>query len=416
MTKSKNNSKRTRRPQVVIAVLLAIITPIIAGLFFNDYRGVPFGWFITFIWYLAILGAFVTFLLYYALFVLPPHEGEYWWEGVRLIWRNITNPLNIPDGASRHAKAPYPGANTLPLSFKYLKAGILRSHQALAIGKGNHFERAAGPGYVRLRRGERIIQVIDLRKHRRSAKTNAITRDGISVEVNATVNFHVRRLENLMAGEKRPYTYDPNAIFEAAQLTSFDDQDKPTVWSEQIAPQAASYFANAVSIYDLNTLLQNPRILGDANENIQRELAAHFGAMGVEINTLRGTVVDYPSEILDQRLNTWRAPHQSRIQIVRAAGEAEEMRRMKRARARAQIEIIQNIIQNIDEMRRAGHANLTEVVTLRMIEALEDAMASNRLQTILPERILAALVMETQGQIRNLLPPVADKNNNEDEP
>ncbi len=96
------------------------------------------------------------------------------------------------------------------------------------------------------------------------------------------------------------------------------------------------------------------------------------------------------------------------VTIRRAEGDAEAIRRKKHARARAQIEIIQAIIQNIEEMRRMEQVNLNEVVTLRMIEELEKAMGNNTLQRMIPEQMLARLVMETQGQMRELLPPARE--------
>ena len=57
------------------------------------------------------------------------------------------------------------------------------------------------------------------------------------------------------------------------------------------------------------------------------------------------------------------------------AAWAEAVRRVKQARARVQIEIIDRITQNIEAMRRSDAADLPDIVMLRMIQALEEAMA-----------------------------------------
>jgi hypothetical protein len=73
---------------------------------------------------------------------------------------------------------------------------------------------------------------------------------------------------------------------------------------------------------------------------------------------------------------------------------------MKNARARAQIEIIYNITQNIDTMRQSGQINLTEIVMLRTIEALEEATSDPRVQSMLPQQLVAQLVADTSDQIQ----------------
>ena len=84
-------------------------------------------------------------------------------------------------------------------------------------------------------------------------------------------------------------------------------------------------------------------------------------------------------------------------------GNAEAVRRIKKARARAQIEIIENITQNIDSVRRAGDTDLSNIITLRMIEALEEGLSSESLQALIPQQIMTNLVMDTSNQMQSWL-------------
>ncbi len=410
MAKSKTNKSRRRRPVIIIAILLALLLPIYAGLFFTDYRGVEFGLIITIVWYTGFIAAFILLLLYFALYVLPPHRNESWWEGVRMIWRSITSQFAVPGGlANSRAKPPVAliaSNDDIPASFKLLRAGILRSHQVVAVTQGSQYVRAAGPGFVRLRRGERIAQLIDLRPHLGIQEVDAMTRDGIPIKLSVFVKSQIHRTQTEEPNLKYvPYKYDQKAVLNVCQIASVDDHNKVTSWSEQITRQAASYLSNAVSLHNLNTILADPTILTKANTRSKEILSQHFDASGIEIMVVGNRIIDVPEEVSEQRLLNWRAPMQRDVTIRRAEGDAEAMRRIKHARARAQIEIIQAIIKNIDEMRRVEQANLNEVITLRMIEELEKAMGNNTLQRMIPEQMLARLVMETQGQMRELLPP-----------
>jgi hypothetical protein len=67
------------------------------------------------------------------------------------------------------------------------------------------------------------------------------------------------------------------------------------------------------------------------------------------------------------------------------------VRRIKLARAKAQIEMIENITDNIQVLRQGGEVDLAEVITLRMIEALEDAARDSKVQAIVPQQMLQTL-------------------------
>lgn len=78
------------------------------------------------------------------------------------------------------------------------------------------------------------------------------------------------------------------------------------------------------------------------------------------------------------------------------------MRRVKKARARVQIEIIESVIQNIEAMRRTETADLADIVMLRMIEVLENAMSDNSVQALVPEYIMGDMVVDASRQLRAL--------------
>ena len=91
---------------------------------------------------------------------------------------------------------------------------------------------------------------------------------------------------------------------------------------------------------------------------------------------------------------------EKRIQSEKAVAEAEAVRQMALARARAQIEIITRITERIEAMRASGDAELTDVVALRMIEAMEEAVADDKVRDLVPQQAIGTL-RQIQGWVND---------------
>lgn len=403
MAKSRYNAQQQSRSSILLLLLSIIALSIIAGLFFKDYRQVPYAWFIVIIWLAASFFALAFGILYYAQIILPHHEGESWLEGVAMMLRGGTNLAPPP---KRSAKGEdFPGQKHLPTSFDSLRAGVLQSHQVLLLNIGTRFARAAGPGYVRMTTGESIAQVIDLRKHMRSEEVMINTRDGIPLDTNVSITFQIKQSEANEYDERTVYPYLKSAIFQVSQAGSIDAYNELLPWTEQLAPQAASYVVSELAQFTLNELSQEPNLLNGVQNRVRRQLRSNFDDMGIKIFNVGVSLRDLPQEIVDQRMENWRAPWQSQIQAQLATSSANKIRRIKQARSKVQVEIIQTIMENIDEMRREDDAVLAHIVTLRMIEALNDAISSKSLQAHVPGPVLAGLTLETTNQMNSLIFP-----------
>ncbi len=403
----KRNQQQSKNASFLLLVLIVVLA-IVAGLFFKDYRQVPYGWIIGIIWLMAGFLAFGFGILYFAQFILPHHEGESWIEGVNLLLRSATHSGPRPKRSLKAAE--YPGQENLPPSFDSLKAGILKSYQVLAINKGSRFARPAGPGFVRLAGGEIVGQVLDLRKHVRAQEVTTITRDGIPLVTNVKIAFRIKQPGQAPAGGRLEFPYDETAIFQVNQASSVDEHNELLPWTEQLTPQAASYLVSEVAQFTLNELSQEPSLLNGIQRRVRRLLKSNFDGLGIKIFDVSVTMQDLPDEIVQQRLANWRAPWESEIRVQVAASDANTLRRMKRARAHAQVEIIQNIMQNIEEMRRTESAALPQVINLRVIEAFDEAISSSSQQTDVPGQVLANLTSETSSLMHSpSAPPVEDE-------
>ncbi len=398
MARKRKTQKRTRPNPGAIRLFVAVLLAGFLGLIWKDYLQVPFGLLGSIVWVGALLIAFSFGLLFYARFILPIPGNEGWTEGLYLLLRHYSQQANrfmahlvTPPPSKRH-ELPEPtvvSRYALPQSLETLGAGMVPSHLALSLAKGTAFSRAAGPGFVILYRGEEIEDVIDLRDISRQEVVQAHTRDGIPVETAVSLKFHVRR--DLNSLENFPYPYDSNAIFSVTHIISVDERNRDKPWTEQLIPHARDLVLAQFNQYTLDELLQTAT-LDLINNQIRKTMADTFGPQGIEIISASASRPKLPQEVTEQRLKVWQAYWQHKIQEKYTAIGEEMIRRIKQTKARIQIEIIQNIVHNIEAVRQTNPEHLTEIITLRMIEAMEEAASDNSVQALIPQPVMSSLV------------------------
>jgi regulator of protease activity HflC (stomatin/prohibitin superfamily) len=354
--------------------------------------GVRLGVLGSYVWIMALAVAFFAMLAYYAQFILPVRGESGWYEGLRLL---VAYFFYAP------AVRPRPndsGRRTSPIapSFFTLGAGIVESHQALALAKGASFTRAAGPGYVVLNRGEWIGALVDLRRHLRRQMVKAMTRDGIPLETVVSVIFRVRQLPPDQAAPTIQYPYDPDAIFRIGFAETIREDENQQPWNDLVCPQAASALITALADHTLDALfpVNDPGpapVLDRIKQEVQRNLVTFFEPYGLHILAVAIGRFELPEDVIAQRIQNWQAEWRRRIHVHEASANAEVMKKLKHARARAQTDLIGKLTHNIESMRLSGHADLAEIVTLRMIEALDEALSDERVHNVTPENALANL-------------------------
>jgi hypothetical protein len=100
--------------------------------------------------------------------------------------------------------------------------------------------------------------------------------------------------------------------------------------------------------------------------------------MGIKIFGVIVTMHNLPDEVVQQRLANWRAPWESKREEEIDKRKAKSLQRMKRVQAETQVEIIQEILENIEEMRLNPSTTLPQAVNLSIMEALDEAIARER--------------------------------------
>lgn len=372
----------------------------------SDGRGVPFRFSLSFIWIYVAIVTFTLGVIYFAQFIAPMRGHHGWWEGVRLIMRSTVTSARQFMRQPRQAKPPRRQTGDvvpvapIPNSLHTLRAGNIRSFQLLSIVKGNGYVRAAGPGFVDLFSGEAISRVIDLRAHKRQLVVEANTRDGIPLKITITAVFRVK--QDYEANPHLLFPFDPKAIFQLNYLYTVNEQGAVFEWIDQVIPRAAVFLLAEIAQFNLDELIQPATAVNPLQEinkqmldTVQLELEK-----SIELISLSAGQLELPEEVKRQNIVNWQTRWERRIDMEKASGEAEEIRRKKQARARAQIEIVQTLIQNLEMMRQEQESDLYQVIVLRLIDALQETASLDSPRTLVPQQVMASLLSETSAQVR----------------
>lgn len=375
---------------VLIIILLAMIVPFLL----KDVTGQPYRLGGTYFWLMSLVISFIATLFYYSQFLLPLPWQYSWYEGFRLAVRHnfpffvdfvrwfFIRPKNIgvtPEAAER-----------LPPGFTRHKAGIIRSHQAPVIFRGAAFIRGAGPGFLRLKQGELVVQVIDLRRQLRSLPVKVLTRDGIPLESSVTTIFQVMHMEN-PPDENWLFPFDQDAIFNVNYLGNFTKDDEDVMdWTERVPRQAASALIGEVSRYSLDELFHPDESTASPLEvikgKITKRLTKAFKKNGIDVTFVGVAPFTVPDDIQKERIAIWQAEWLQRIGVEIGTARAERARRLKLARARAQIDMIERLTDGLETIHQTGQ-DVTDILSLRLIEAIEEAESNATIRAHIPAQI-----------------------------
>lgn len=405
MSKRKKKNQRQRPQLGLIGFILALLVLALFAYFLRDFNGVRYNSALSLVWLYVGIASFVLGIMYFGQFIAPMRGDFGWLEGLRLILRSYSYTADqfINNTRNTGKKKRGTGSSNIPASFRTLRAGYIQSYEVLALTKGAGFVRAAGPRFVNLYKKESIRQIIDLRTQLRLQEVRFNTRDGIPVSTRVTVIFYVKRnLEDHL--ENTLYPFDKEAIFQLSYLDTVDSQGNAWDWRDQLTPRAAALLAQELSQFNLDGLINIPPTavspLKEISSRVQAIMQKEFETKGIKVLFVSAGVLTLPEGVQKQNVLTWQADWKSKIEVENAASEAEVIRRMKQARARAQMKMIETIIHNLEAMRHEGESDAQQVIILRLIDALEEAMAADVPGAFVPQQIMASLITDTSAQVR----------------
>ncbi len=413
MAKRRSRKRRPTRSGIgefnwlVLALLLGLI-----AYFLQDAQAVPYKFVGSYLWVIVFATSFFSGLFYFSQFILPLDWKDSWFEGLRLTtgynFPLIGSVMGMRRLRSRKRSPRGQEKGVLPKGFYRHNAGLIASHYSLILSKDTILTRSADPGFVRLNRGEKVEKAVDIRQHQREIQIDALTRDGIPMKGAISVTFRVKMAEDPQ-DRGVPYPVDPNALF---QITYMDDDRDSKVshsWIAQISQESANSLISELSRVTFDELYHrdgNNGITGfeQIHRIIESNLIAKFHGRGIDINDITINYLDPPEGVTEQRIENWRADWKRRKRIREVEGEVRIGQRLRFARARAQVEIVGNIANSIEQMRRSSGAALSDLVAIRMIDAMEEAISDDVVTSLVPpdtQETLSSMEQWLRGQRGN---------------
>ncbi|HFQ93945.1 MAG TPA: hypothetical protein ENK32_08055 [Anaerolineae bacterium] len=391
---------------------LALLVLAAAGYAIKDSQGMQFAWLGLFLWSFSAVFIFVLTLVYFAQFVTPLSGSDGHWQGLRLLFRALFNPGVPPPAAPpsagrkkrRKAAAPKPkeAAGQLPASFTLLYAGLLRPYQAaVVVTKKGAYVGPKGPGFVILERNEKIGLLVDLRRQSRTHPIQTSTRDGIKISADVTVEFQVKQPET--PDDNILYPYDPRAVKQVFQTATIDADGVVHPWTDQPAPQAAALALTELSHYLMDNILRpgyGPNPLKEAAEKAKEKMIERNADAGIAIHTVKISGLKFEEEIRRQQMEEWTARWRQKMRAETQAHQVEVDQLLKKARARVQVEMIERIAAALDAAQQEDETTLVQIITLRLIEAWEEAVSAGVINSAASQQVMDNLASATSEQIR----------------
>ncbi len=390
-------------------LLAAALFAGIAGYFLQDALGYPLKFLGSIIWWMTLGVTFVLGFGFFAQFLVPAG----WQEGLLLLISFYRNSFSRSFGLTPSPSAP---PAELPASFGSVNAGILDSHIALALVRGNTFSRAAGPGYVRLEPLETIRHVIDLRVHLRSQEVKARSRDGIPITTSVSAIFQVQRPAADSVDPNLPFPYERDAVFHLTYAAGgIDPRSGFLPWYERVAPEAATLLVAELSRHPLHEIYSdslpgiNPFAL--IENQLKQQMRDRFTPLGIDILSMSVGPLTLPADVTNQRIQNWQAHRQKEIDAQRTEAAAAFIERMNQAQADVQREVINKLADSLNTIKEKG-VDPPQVFTMYILRVLEQIVAEDVREARVPGRVLAAIArlralvdINLSGDERDRRPP-----------
>ena len=333
---------------------------------------------------------------------------SYLW-GLQLpLWKTVS--INKKEAEKRIDGAPSFWKNLKGLLWTY-------PNQIAGISNGPKF-RAGGPGLVFLSKGEQPFEIIDLRNRSRNSTIKVISKDGIALEADVTVNFaldsetwtRARYLDllrfNIMLRDGMSPNENMDGAFPYSQArarsalsyrskkTSTEGKEQTQRWDDHVlalAEEAAREVLSERSVEDLWKVRENEtssaseeiaeKIKSLVREDLQKigiailsAKAANFSSKDETINKAKG------DEVEQQNIATWSVEWERHRAMSLANGQAESERIQQEAQTYAHSILLSSIADGLKQTR-ALHPNLPRyVIAMRFVGALEKILEDQPLE------------------------------------
>ncbi len=271
---------------------------------------------------------------------------------------------------------------------------ITEPHQAAVITDGMEVKEIAAPGLAFTGLFDRVDQIVDLRPQLKAFYVEAFTEDGIRIRVLAFAFFKIRAHPQ-QQGRFWVDGESDQAILQVMRAQPVEEAERRD-WDDLVPMTARRILQDIISQYRCNELCagDQPDWLPHGEipwEVIRREFAAQLtNAMAAKCEAIQilgaGIANLEPVErgVMQRRIENWRTEWTRKMMIQMGRGETEAMRLISQARAQGQAEVIRILSKEAEDMDTVDKDILADVLTLRLLEALESMARRPPVQQLLP--------------------------------
>jgi regulator of protease activity HflC (stomatin/prohibitin superfamily) len=298
------------------------------------------------------------------------------------------------------ARVKLPPSGPLPI----MGPGLVStgSDHAVVISDGLRFKGVQGPGLVLTGAWDRPVQTIDLRQQLRVFTVEALTKDGIGVEVKVFVPFQIDRGESSLELGK-PIPYRKQAVFKAhlaQRLEHSPDAVTECRWDDLPAIVGRRALQRILATFTFDELYQPYEIPGQQQSprseivNLLRQemdealMEVGIQILGVGIDNLLPQDAD---TVLRQRIESWQARWARDITLIEADGQSERMRMVEEARAEAQSSLILALGRRLEELSVIDQAIPAKEIATWFLETLQEMTRQPLVQQLLSQEATAMM-------------------------
>jgi regulator of protease activity HflC (stomatin/prohibitin superfamily) len=283
---------------------------------------------------------------------------------------------------------------------------VMRPGNAVVLERGGATTRIVGPGVHKLQRFETVKRphqgkgIIDLRPQEGNATANALTKDGIPLDLHVHQGWQIepkqvtdsRRSSQLAGGEATtPVLGAPEYPVYEATVRKAVFATPPEGWESLFPEGALNVLRDVVATYTLDEIFSledstAPRPDRRVVRRIEEQVVERYdpSEFGVAYRSLDIRHIDVPEDVREQMVRRWKQAQEWKLRVQEAIAEREALIRLSEGRAQA--------LGNVEEAKLSARTNMARMVsgildTLVKIDKEPVALSFANLVHELTERI-----------------------------
>lgn len=260
----------------------------------------------------------------------------------------------------------------------------------------NRFCRVLSPGKSNLNAFEYIHTILDLRQQDRFLPNVSLASlDGIPFRASINIVFRIKPGSH--PTEQKPYPYDEEAVRQVAYLETVSNQEgNVRNWEDLTGLRASGVLQSIARKYTLDQMFfpgEQGEVLYEPIQNeFRRTVYRAFSSMGLELLEVRIVNIELPDPVKDRYVAYWQSQSDAELNIKKARNKVAQLEKIESARADAEETMINAILEGVHKARQSGGTSrITEIVALRLVEAMERMAISSEESQMHLEKYLPAI-------------------------